>query len=184
MPKKKNGVVVKPNGPVNVPSTKPTRDYSAETTARAERQQLLTDKAIMFYMRGLSQERAYNLAFKPKGDPDKRNSMACEWFGRQSVVERMTELCEAARVSDLDNVGSYIRDLLGAVTETRDSKQWTAHANLMRQRQQVLGLATSNVSVSVEHRLTDVQLVAQIAAGDVQMAIALKAKLGSEHTFE
>ncbi len=170
------------NGRLSV-SGDPDKGAPAKGPAQTRRD-YQRDRAITLYLSGHSQEKAYNLAFKPRGDPDKRNSMAYAWFARLSVAERTEQLRDAAHISDLDNTGRYLCDLLDAINETREDGHWTAYSNLMKQRQQVLGLATNNVNVSVEHKLTDVELVAKIAGPDVDLAVRLRAQLGTDNSFE
>jgi len=161
----------------------PAKDVPGKSAVQSRRD-YQRDRAITLWLSGHTPERAYNLAFRPRGDPDKRNSMAYEWFARQSVAERTEQLRDAAHISNLDNVGSYLHDLLSAINETRDQKQWTAFSALMRQRQQTLGLARMDISVSVEHRMSDEQLVSKIAGDNKEVAAVLRAQLGTNHGFK
>ena len=181
MPKTVEEPVNGQNGPPSV-SSDPGKAEPAKS-AKQIRRDYQRDRAITFYLSGHSQERAYNLAFKPRGDPDRRNSMACEWFARQSVVERTEQLRNAAHISDLDSVGAYLHDLLDGINKTRAAGNWTAFSNLMRQRQQTHGLARMDMSVSVEHRMSDVELITKIVGDDPVLVAAMRKRIGADNTF-
>ena len=181
MPDTMEAPVIAQNGPLSM-SSDPGKAEPAKS-AKQIRRDYQRDRAITLYLSGHSQERAYNLAFKPRGDPDRRNSMACEWFARQSVIEREEQLRDAAGISDLDSVGAYLHDLLDGINKTRTAGNWTAFSNLMRQRQQTHGLARMDMSVSVEHRLTDEQLVAKIVGDDPVLVAAMRKRIGADNTF-
>ncbi len=60
----------------------------------------------------------------------------------------------------------------------------TALTNNERLRAQIHGMITNNVSVTIEHAMTDVELVAKISGGDATLAVALRARLGTDNSFE
>ena len=184
MTKKKNGAVIEPGGPVSAPSTKPARNYSEETTARAQRDKLNTDRAIRHYLSGWSQVDAYTTAFRPRSAKKIASGYASEWFGQESVKERMEEICASLRASDLDNPGKVLSDLHRLLAMAETDKNHTACANYIRLRAQIAGIVTSNVNVTTEHKLTDAELVAKLVGDDPALVAAMRKRIGADATFD
>jgi hypothetical protein len=72
-----------------------------------------------------------------------------------------------ARISEVDSVGQAVSTTLQAVNEAVDDRNWTAIAALQRLRYQHLGIAEKS-HVTVEHVISDADLLRRITGGDEQ----------------
>ena len=178
--------VTEPGGPVSAPGgngLEPASKYAGSYTAKAQRAALQTDKAIRLYLSGWSQANAYTTAFRPRSAKKIASGYASEWFGQESVKERMEEICASLRASDLDNPGKVLSDLHRLLAMAETDKNHTACANYIRLRAQIAGIVTNSVNVRVEHQLTDKELVAKIAGDNAELAALLGAQLGMGSSF-
>ena len=144
--------VTAPDEPASVPNTRPARNYSEETTARAQRDKLNTDRAITLHLSGRSQAESYSRAFRPRGGKKVSSGYASEWFNKASVQERMDEICLSIRATDsrLDNPGRILADLLALLSEARAAGNHTACMGYMNQRERIAGMIVNNTSITVE----------------------------------
>lgn len=156
----------------------------AKYRAQRDLDRLRTDKAIMARFKGHTQSEAYAIAFRTKGNGDVDRGQACKWFGKPAVVNRQRELTASLRASDLDSDAEVLQDLREGSRICLEDRNMSGLGTLTRTRAQIRGLVQDNRHIVVEHTLTDVELIGSITDGDATLALGLRAKLGTDHSFD
>ena len=134
---------------------------------------------------GLSQVESYRRAFdvkrmKPKTVYEKSSKL----FAKPAMQTRVETLLRAARVEDIDSVGQAFDDLLRLLAKAETDGNWTAAANLMRQRLQAHGILRDRVAVTLEEQASDDDLLERLAGDDPAKLAALQVILGAPNTFD
>ena len=97
---------------------------------------------------------------------------------------RIHVLLRAVKVQDLDSVAEYHADLRDMIAQAWQEGDRAPAAQLMRQRGQSLSALKDDVTMSVEQRASDDELIEAITKGNPEVAAALRERLGAKDTFD
>ncbi len=142
-------------------------------------------RAAVLRAQGLTQADAYRQAFGVKRAKQKSViERASRVFAKDNMKSRVRELLKAARVEDIDSVGQAFDDLLRLLAKAETDGNWTAAANLMRQRLQAHGILRDRVAFTLEQQASDDDLIKSLAGDDPAKLAALRTILGAPNTFD
>ena len=142
-------------------------------------------QACVYRAQGLDQTEAFRRAFDVGRQSQKTSTeKASRLFARGNVQTRIETLLDAARVQDLMSVGAWLDQLKTDIAKARAADNFNAVMNGTRLLGQALGVLRDNVSVTVEQRATDEQLIKAAAGDDPVLAAALRKQLGAPDHFD
>lgn len=142
-------------------------------------------KACVYRAQGLSQSEAVRQAFKRVPTSTKLvNEKASRLFARPAVQARIRELLLAAKVTDIISIGRWGQMVLDGAEEARVAGNMAAFANLTRQLGQAVGALKDTVSMTVEQRTSDKELIEQLSNDEPATLAALQRVLGGKDSFD
>ena len=142
-------------------------------------------RAAALLAQGLTQAGAYRQAFDVKRmKPETVWNKASKLFSRSEVQARVCELLKAARVQDIESVGEAFATMLGDMESARADGNHNAVAQYTRIKMQAHGALKDNVSMTIEQRATDEQLIKAVAGDDPVLEAALWKQLGAPDHFD
>ena len=53
----------------------------------------------------------------------------------------------------------------------------------MNQRERIAGMIVNNTSITVEHRMSDAELIGKLVGDDPVLVAAMRARIGADSTF-
>lgn len=145
------------------------------------------EKFCRYLATGMNQSEAYRAAHsKDRVDRLSKDQIAVrasKMAGRQGIRERVRQLLDEAKISDLDNLGRAFTDLMRFIEKAEDKQNFTALAALMRLRLQLLGALKDNVSLKVEEGISDEELVKRLSEKNPALASVLAKTLGKPDAY-
>ena len=142
-------------------------------------------KASLYRAQGMSQSDAYRKAFnKPRASAKTINEKACRLFAKPAVQARVRELLKASKLQDMVSIGEWGDMTLDKIMKAENSGNWNAVMQGLRLLGQGLGALKDTVSMTVEERTSDADLIERLAGGDAAKATALQRILGVKDSFD
>jgi hypothetical protein len=146
---------------------------------------LQESRAAVLKAQGLSQSAAWRQAFnRPRVKPETAWTEASKVFTRPNVAQRVRDLLRAARIGDIESVGEAFATMQEDMEAARKDGNHNAVAQYTRIKMQAHGALKDNVSLTVEQRASDAELIKTASDGDPDVAAALRKLLGSPDTFD
>jgi hypothetical protein len=141
-------------------------------------------RAAALRAQGWTQADAYRQAFDIKRAKQKTIiEKASRLFAKSNMKARVRELLKAARVTDIESVGEAFSTMLEDMQAARFDGNHNAVAQFSRLKLQAHGALRDKVSMTIEERASDLDLIQRLAAGDPQKGAALRVLLGASDSF-
>lgn len=139
------------------------------------------EKFAQLIARGWSQSDAYRQAYETKTDnPETVWSCASRLAADIRVASRTRALLDAAKLSDILGPAAWLHRVLAAIEDAKADRNHNAIMAGLRMAGQAVGPLRENLSVSIEQRVTDVQLIALLSRGDAAKAHQLAGLIGTD----
>ncbi len=142
-------------------------------------------RAAALRAQGMSQADAWRQAFnRPRVKPETAWTEASKLFAKPKVAQRVRDLLRAARIEDIESVGEAFATMQEDMAAARKDGNHNAVAQYTRIKMQAHGALKDNVSLTVEERATDEQLIKAAAGDDPVLEAALRKQLGAPDSFD
>ncbi len=142
-------------------------------------------RAAVLRAQGLSQADAYRQAFGVRRAKQKSViERASRLFAKGNMKSRIRELLSASKLADLESLGEASQKLLEDIDAARERGNDNAVMGFTRIKMQMHGALKDAVSLSVEQRADDAELIERLSEGDPVKAAALRKILGAPNTFD
>ncbi len=142
-------------------------------------------RAAVLRAQGLTQVDAYRQAFGVKRAKQKSViERASRLFAKDNMKSRIRELLSASKLADLESLGEASQKLLEDIDAARERGNDNAVMGFTRIKMQMHGALRDAMSLSVEQRATDDDLIKSLAGGDEVKAAALRKMLGAKDGFD
>ena len=142
-------------------------------------------RACLLYVQGLSKAEAVKRALqRSPTNRDRLTEKASRLFATPQMIARVNELVDASKLQDICSVGRWGRMVIDGIEKAWNDGNMTAYFNGTRQLGQAVGALQGDVSLTVEARASDDDLIKTMAGDDAVKAAALRKMLGAKEGFD
>lgn len=130
---------------------------------------------------GWSQVGAYTQVYQTETvNRDTQIECASRLASNHNIAARVRALLAAAKLQDIWSIGEWFNDVKRLTAKAEADGNMTAVMSGLRIAGQALGPLRENINVSIENRITDVQLVQLLSRGDEARARQIADMIGAD----